>query len=114
MPYIETKLSIKLDENQKNVLQQKLTEAASNALSKPKAYIMVNIEDDKSLYMAEKKLDRGAYISIKLFGSTVKSICQGLTKNICDILNNDLKIDASNVYVTYHPVDFWGWSGSMF
>ncbi|MBQ4400314.1 MAG: tautomerase family protein [Alphaproteobacteria bacterium] len=73
MPYIEAKMSIKLDERQKDDLQKKLTGAVSAAFGKPKAYIMTCIEDDKSLYMAEKKLggwhfalhrlvDQGIYI----------------------------------------------------
>ena len=114
MPYIETKLSIKLDEKQKEDLQKKLTNAVSSALSKPKAYIMTEIEDGKSLYMAENKLYKGAYISIKMLGSASKPACQILTQNVCSILTADYGIDGSNVYVTYHPVDLWGWNGSMF
>ena len=60
MPYIEAKMSIKLDEHQKDDLQKKLTDAVSTAFSKPKAYIMACIEDDKSLYMAERKLEKEA------------------------------------------------------
>ena len=113
MPYIEAKLSVKLDETQKNDLQTKLTNAVSGAFSKPKAYIMAEIEDEKSIYMGEKQTDKGAYISVKLLGSTTKPACQILTKNICDILS-EYGINSSNVYVTYHPVDLWGWNGSMF
>ena len=113
MPYIEAKLSIKLDENQKNELQSKLTNVVSTAFSKPKAYIMASIEDEKSLYMSEKKLERGAYVSVSLLGSASKPACQILTKNICDILS-EYGIDSSGVYVTYHPVDLWGWNSSMF
>lgn len=113
MPYIEAKLSIELNESQKDELQSKLSDAVSAAFSKPKAYIMVNIEDKKLLYMSEKRLDKGAYISVSLLGSTSKSACANLTKNICDILSI-YGIDGSNVYSTYHPVDLWGWNGSMF
>ena len=113
MPYIEAKLSVKLDENQKNELQTKLTDIVSGSFSKPKAYIMAYIEDEKSLYMAEKKLEKGAYISVSLLGSASKSACQNLTRDICGILST-YGIDGSNVYVTYHPVDLWGWNGSMF
>ena len=113
MPYIEAKLSVKLDENQKNELQVKLSDAVSSAFSKPKAYIMTGIEDGKTLYMAEKKLDKGAYVSVSLLGSPSRPACQNLTKSICDILSG-YGIDGSNVYTTYHPVDLWGWNGSMF
>ena len=100
MPYIEAKLSVKLDENQRNDLQVQLTNVVSNAFAKPKAYIMANIEDDKSLYMPEKKLEKGAYVSVSLLGTTSKSACQILTKGICDILAI-YGINGSNVYVTY-------------
>ena len=114
MPYIEAKMSIKLDERQKDDLQKKLTGAVSAAFGKPKAYIMADIEDDKSLYMAERKLEKGAYIAIRLLGSASKSACHALTGTICDILHSEYGIDGANVYVTYHPTDLWGWNGNMF
>jgi hypothetical protein len=49
-----------------------------------------------------------------MLGSTSKPACQTLTQSICKILVADYGIDGSNVYVTYHPVDLWGWNGSMF
>lgn len=114
MPYIEAKMSIKLDASQKDDLQKKLTDAVSAAFGKPKAYIMANIEDDKALYMAERNLEKGAYITIRLLWTASKSACQGLTGEICDILQSDYGIPGANVYVTYHPADLWGWNGSMF
>ena len=113
MPYIEAKLSVNLDENQKNELQAKLTDAVSSSFSKPKAYIMAGVEDGKSLYMAGKKIEKGAYISISLLGSASKPACQILTRDICNILS-EYGTDGANVYITYHPVDLWGWNGSMF
>ena len=114
MPYIDAKLSIKLDETQKNELQKKLTEVVSTAFSKPKAYIMASVEDSVSLYMGGGKTDKGAYLAVSLLGSASKPACQSLTKDICDILSNDYGIEPSAIYVTYHPVDLWGWNGSMF
>ena len=75
---------------------------------------MTSIEDDKSLYMAERKLEKGAYIAIRLLGSVSKSTCQSLTGEICNILQDDYGISGSNIYITYQPVDLWGWNGSMF
>ena len=114
MPYIEAKLSIKLDENQKNDLQTKLADAISSAFSKPKSYIMTNIEDSKSLYMGGVKAEKGAYIAVRSLGSVAKPSCQSATQTICDMLTNDYGLNGSNIYITYHPVDFWGWNGSMF
>jgi phenylpyruvate tautomerase PptA (4-oxalocrotonate tautomerase family) len=114
MPYIEAKISVKMDENKKNELQNKLTDAVALIFSKPKMYVMANIEEATSLFMGGKKIEKGAYVSVSLLGSTTKSVCQNLTKNICDVLNSELGLDGENVYVTYHSVDLWGWNGSMF
>jgi len=114
MPYIEAKLSIKLDDNKKNELQGKLADAISSAFSKPKTYIMTNIEDEKSIYMGGRKAEKGAYILVRSLGSISKTPCENATKEICDILINDYGLEGSNIYVTYHPVDMWGWNSSMF
>ena len=114
MPYIEAKLSIKLDEVQKDNLQKELSNAVSSAFSKPNAYIMTNIEDSKSLYMGGAKVEKGAYIVVKALGSVSKPACQNATKEICDILTTNYGLNGSNIYVTYHSVDLWGWNGAMF
>ncbi len=113
MPYIEAKLTVTLSENQKDDLQKKLSNSTSTVLSKPKAYIMTNIEDNKSLYMNEKKLDKGAYVSIKMLGNPAKSSCETLTKEICKTLS-EYGIEGTNIYISYHPAELWGWNNSMF
>lgn len=114
MPYIEAKLSIKLDDNQKEELQKKLSNAVSVAFSKPKSYIMTNIEDSKSLYMGDNKAEKGAFITVRSLGSVSKPSCMSATQSICEMLVNDYHLNGSNIYITYHPVEFWGWNGSMF
>ena len=114
MPYIEAKLSIKLDENQKNELQKKLADAVSAAFMKPKSYIMTNIEDEKSLYMGGGRVEGGAYIIVRCLGSVARQSCEIATKEICNMLVSDYGLNGSNIYITFHPVDSWGWNGSMF
>lgn len=114
MPYIEAKMSFKLEDAQKDDLHKKLEDVISGAFSKPKSYIMTNIEDSQRLYMAGNRVEKGAYISVKSLGSISKSACQTATQQICDMLSADLGVDTSKVYITYHPVDLWGHDGYMF
>ena len=114
MPYIEAKLSIELNNDEKNQLQIKLADVVSSAFSKPKSYIMTNIEDSKSLYMSGEKIENGAYIIVRALGAVQKQSCQLATKEICNMLANDYGLNGSNVYISYHSVDLWGWNGSMF
>ena len=80
MPYIEAKLSFKMEDTQKDDLHKKLEDVISAAFSKPKSYIMTNITDTQRLYMAGERVEKGAYISVSLLGSASKSACQSATK----------------------------------
>ena len=114
MPYIAAKISFKLEDNQKDILHKKLEDVISSTFSKPKCYIMTNIEDAATLYMGGNRIEKGAYISVKSLGTISKSASQTATQQICDILTADLGVDTSKVYITYHPVDLWGHDGYMF
>ena len=114
MPYIQARLSKNLDEKQKEDLQLKLTEVVSREFSKPATYVMTEIEDDCSLYMAGNKVDNGAYVSVSLLGSASKDRCNNVTQQLCNILSAEYGADSSKVYVTFHPENLWGWNGMMF
>ena len=114
MPFVSVRLNISLNSEQKNVLQKKISDAVAALLSKPQAYIMSEISDNCALYMNKEALEFGAYISISMLGNTTKQACSVLTQDICRILEKDYGINSANVYITYHPVDLWGWNGRMF
>ena len=64
--------------------------------------------------MGGNKVERGAYIVVRSLGSVSKPPCQEASKQICDMLTSDYDLNGSNIYITYHPADLWGWNGSMF
>ena len=113
MPYIQARLSIELDETKKNNLQSKITNVISDAFSKPNAYIMTEIAEKCSLYMAGKPIN-GAYISVTFLGPAPKDKCNAVTQQICSILSSEYGLDTSNVYITFHPENLWGWNNMMF
>lgn len=114
MPFINAKLSLKLNESQKEKLQEVLTNAVVSSFGKPKSFVMASIEDNKDLYMGGTKLENGAYIAISLLGSTTKPVCNQLTNMICETLCSEFGTDGKNIYISYHSVDLWGWNGQMF
>ncbi len=114
MPFVQAKLSVNLDQGKKEVLQKKLTEAVIDILGKPKEFVMIGIEELCPLWMAGEKMVKGAYISVSLVGTPSREACEKLTEKICGILAQDFGIDGKKVYVTYHPVDTWGWDSHLF
>lgn len=113
MPYINTKVTVKLSDEKKEELKTEFGMLIS-ALNKSEKYLMVGIEDAQNLWLGGKKLEKGAYVSVSLFGDARKEEYSNLTKKICDLLNHKLDIPGSAVYITYHPLHDWGWNGSNF
>ena len=75
---------------------------------------MVGIEDNYDLYMGGNKLEKGAYVSVSLFGNATSSAYEKMTGEICKIYEEELGIPGQAVYVTYHGVNDWGWNGRNF
>ena len=113
MPFIDSKITVPVSPEKKEVLKTELGQALS-LLHKPESYLMVGMEDNYDLWMAGKKLEKGAYVSVSLFGNAPSSSYDKMTGEICQILSEELGIPGDKVYVTYHGVNDWGWNGTNF
>ena len=105
MPFIDSKVTVKITDDKKESIKARLGQAVN---------LMVGFEDDYDLYMGGNKLEKGAYVSVSLFGSASSSDYEKMTGAICEILQEELEIPGDKVYVTYHGVNDWGWNGSNF
>lgn len=113
MPFIDCKITEKLTEEKKDKIKSELGKQIS-LMHKTESYLMVGIADGYSLYFAGKKLEKGAYVSVSLFGEPAPSDCRKFTSALCATLEKELGISGANVYVTYHGVADWGWNGDNF
>ena len=113
MPSIDARLTLPVSPDQKEALKTAFGQAIP-ILHKTETYLMVQISGGCDLWMAGRKLEQGAYVSVSLFGSAAPADCDAMTARICEILHQQLGIPGSAVYVTYHPVSDWGWNGSNF
>ena len=113
MPFIDSKLTVKLTEEKKESIKKKLGQAVS-ILHKGETYLMVGFQEGYELYLGGKKLDKGAYVEVSLFGSASSADYDKMTGEICRILSEEAGIPANCVYVTYHGLKDWGWNGSNF
>lgn len=113
MPFIDSKITVALTPEKKERIKTLMGKAIGE-LKKSEAYLMVGIEDKYELWMAGKKLEKGAYVAVSLLGNASKDDYERMTAVVCDILNKELDIPKNAVYVTYHPVSDWGWNGKNF
>ena len=113
MPYIDAKVTIPLTAEQKEDLKCEFGKLI-NILNKPERYLMVGIDDEADLWFGGIKLERGAYIAVSLLGNASGELYDKMTAEICTMLQNKYGISGDDVYVTYHPIRDWGWSGHNF
>lgn len=113
MPFIDSKITVLVTPEKKENIKAKLGKVITT-LHKTETYLMVGIEDNYELWLAGKKLEKGAYVSVSLYGSAAPEDYDKLTAQICDLYAEELGIPGDAVYVTYHPVSDWGWNGSNF
>lgn len=113
MPFIDCKITKKLTDGQKEDIKTRLGKAISN-MHKTESYLMVGICDGYDLYFAGKKLESGAFVDIRAFGSVDPSDCRKMTAAVCSALSSCTSVDPSGVYITYEGYSNWGWDGSNF
>ena len=113
MPFIDSKITVPVSQEKKDVLKAEFGKAMS-LIGKPESFLMVGFEDNYDLYMGGKKLEKGAYVSVSLFGAASKSAYESMTEKICELYEKELGIPGNAVDVTYHGVNDWGWNGRNF
>lgn len=113
MPFIDSKITVTVTPEKKEIIKTALGKHIST-LNKSETYLMVGIEDNYDLWMGGKKLDKGAYVEVSLFGNASPDAYNKLTSQICGLYEKELGIPQNAVYVTYHPISDWGWNGSNF
>ena len=113
MPYIDSKITVKLRDSKKEEIKSAMGKLIAT-LGKNEDYLMVGIEDSYDLWFGGRKLEKGAYVAVSLLGDAPKEKYEKLTGEICDLMAAELDIPGDAVYVTYHPVSNWGWNGNNF
>ena len=113
MPMIEAKVTVNLPEEKRNVLKAELGKAIT-IIGKPESYLMINLIDKQDLYFVGKKLEKGAYVEVKVLGKADPSKTNEMTARLCDVFESILGIPQDAVYISYWGTDFWGWNGSNF
>lgn len=113
MPFIDCKLTEKVTEKQKEEIKSELGRAVG-IMRKPESYLMVGIADGYDLYFAGKKLEKGAFVAVNVFGKVSPAEAEKMTAEVCGILKDKLGIDGASVYVTYQGYSDWGWNGGNF
>ncbi len=113
MPFINVKTNTAVSSEKQTAIKSGLGHAIATIPGKSESWLMVGIEPEKILYFKGDNAP-AAMVEVSVFGSPNSSAFNKLTDQICDILNQQLSIDRSRIYVKYETTTDWGWNGSNF
>lgn len=114
MPFIDSKISVKITDEQEKELKTRLGKAIELVPGKSENWLMTGFEDGYHLYFKGLNSRPTAFVEVKIFGREDKQAFNELTGEICGIFKDVLGIEPADVYVKYEAVSNWGWNGSNF
>jgi len=113
MPFINSKITVPVPQEKRDVLKAEIGKALS-VMGKSESYLMLGFEDNYDLYFGGKKLEKGAFVSVQVFGSVDSNASKKMSGEICRIFKEQLGIPGEAIYINYQGFKDWGWNGSNF
>ena len=114
MPFINSKVSVKITEEQEKELKTKLGQAISLLPGKSESWLMTGFEDGYHLYFRGDNSEPTAFVDVSVYGNANSAAFSKLTAEISKIFGEVLGISADHIYVKYSTTSDWGWNGSNF
>lgn len=114
MPFIDSKISVKLSKDKEEILRKRLGKAIELIPGKSEEWLMLGFQDQYKLHFKGVEATHCAFINVKTFGNAEKEDFQKLTVEICKIFDEELKIPPDKIFITYDEVHNWGWNNINF
>ena len=114
MPFIDSKVSVKITAEQEKELKTRLGQAISLIPGKSEQWLMAGFEDDYHLYFRGDNSEPMAYVEVRIFGSPNRDAFSKMTAEITKIFGDVLSIAPDHMYIKYSATPDWGWNGSNF
>ena len=114
MPLLKLQTSASLSEDKKKDLLLAASKILARVTGKPESYVMTVVEN-ATICMAGK-VGPAAFVDVRGIGGLNQKVNQQLSKEIGDLLKQELNIKPDNVYLNFTDVSAqnWGWNGSTF
>lgn len=113
MPYIDTKTTEKISEEQRRELIARFGEAIEIIPGKSERWLMLNFLGEQDMAFSGKA-GLCAMVNVKIYGKSTAEAYSKLTAKICDIMNEVLAIPRDRIYVQYDECEIWGYDGYNF
>jgi phenylpyruvate tautomerase len=114
MPYLNVKTNKTVSAEKVSVVMDLLSKRLSKALAKPEDYVMVELQQGACLSFAGSA-EPAAYLELKSISLPAVQT-RPLSKLLCGILEEELQISPSRIYIEFTEAkgSHWGWNSTTF
>lgn len=110
MPFIDSKVSVSISEEQEKELKTRIGQAVS-LIGKTESWLMTGFQDNYHLYFKGDNSQPMAFIEVKLYGRENPSAFEAMSAKLCEIFGEVIGIAPDHIYIKYEAVANWGWNG---
>jgi phenylpyruvate tautomerase PptA (4-oxalocrotonate tautomerase family) len=111
MPLINLQVSAGLSPEDKDNITKELGQLISLMPGRSEKYLMVSIKDDYTFYLAGAKLERAAFIDLRLLGRESEDGQEKFVVAAQASLSKLLDIPIGNIYTNILEMPHWGARG---
>ncbi len=113
MPFIELKTNINVNQNLREEAFEFLNDHISILSGKNKEWLMINIIDNQNMMFKGDKSPL-IMIEVKTYLKPSKQDLDKLTLILSNYFSNTFNIPIDRIYVSYFPLENWGYAGYNF
>ncbi len=113
MPYIDIKITLKLNGQEKDRIKAKMGELITIIPGKNESGLMVGIDDGYTIYLAGEKKEKAAYIMVQLYKSSEFEFEAKFTEKVFDFFEGELGIPKNCLYLNIGERQCWGSRGAL-
>lgn len=114
MPYIETKTTVKLNDEITRALKEAYADAITLIPGKSEQWLMLGFDDGKRMAFRGDMESDCAILEVDIFGAAADSAYDALTERLCKVVSELLDISPDRIYIKYRECDRWGYNGFNF
>ncbi len=114
MPFIDSRVSVKMTEEQKKELKERLGQAIAIIPGKSESWLMVDLADGQDMYFRGDGSEPTAFIAVNIYGDANPGAFEKMTAELTKIYGEILGVAPDHMYVKYAASREWGWNGSNF
>ena len=111
MPMINLQVSAALSSEEKDNIVKELGQLISLMPGRSEKHLMVGIKDGYTHYLAGQKLDRAAFLDLRLLGRESEAGQEQFVVKAQEALSRLLNIPVGNIYTNILEMPHWGARG---